>query len=181
MMGNEVKSFSNLCISAYECWQMYRVMYEYNLEDGSGIWARFGAILYRYLILQIAKINDPEKHGKGYNLSLEYFVSYVNKPSYKSSYERFQADNVDFIKAINVARNKVVAHPDLEVYTSGKAVGGFSEGLDKEYFDSLHRIVSEGYEELGLGSFAEWPEFIIDDTKLFMDKMLKTFNVRHVS
>lgn len=175
-MENEVKSFSNLCISAYECWQMYKVMCEYNVEDESGIWTRFGTILHRYLILQIAKINDPEKYGKDYNLSLEYFVSYVNKPSYKSSYEKFRVANGDFIKAVNVSRNKVIAHPDLEVYTSGEAVGGFSDGLDKKYFDSLHRILSEGYKELGLGYFAEWPEFIVEDTKTFMDKLLKAFN-----
>lgn len=155
---------------------MYKVMYEYKVEDESGIWARFGTILHRYLILQIAKINDPEKYGKDYNLSLEYFVSYVNKPSYRNLYEKFRVDNGDFIKAINVSRNKVVAHPDLEVYKSGEPVGGFPEGLDREYFDSLHRIVSEGYKESGLGSFAEWPEFIVKDAKTFMDKLLKAFS-----
>jgi hypothetical protein len=132
--------------------------------------------LHRYLILQIAKINDPEKHGKDYNLSLKYFVSYVNKPSYKSSYEEFREDNKDFIKAIDIARHKVVAHLDLKVYTANSVVGAFSAGLDEKYFDSLHKIISEGYKELGLRFFPEWPEFIIGDTKIFMNKLLKAFD-----
>jgi hypothetical protein len=175
-MKNIAESFSNLCISVYECWQMYKVMYKYNIEDRSGIWTRFGTILHRYLILQIARINDPEKHGKDYNLSLAYFVARINKPSYSDSYNKFRGDNGDFIKAIDVARNKVVAHPDLRVYTSDSVIGAFSAGLDEKYFDSLHRILSEGYKELGLGSFPEWPKFIINDTELFMKEVLKTFN-----
>jgi hypothetical protein len=174
-MGNRAESFSNTCISAYESWQMYKIMCGYSIEDRSGIWTRFGAILHRYLILQIAKINDPEKHGKDYNLSLEYFVGYVNKPSYKSSYKKFREDNKNFIKAIDIARHKVVAHLDLKVYTSNSVAGAFSAGLDEKYFSSLHRIISEGYKELGKDFFPDWPEFIVDDTKTFMNKLLKAF------
>ena len=151
-------------------------MCEYKIDDKSGIWARFGTILHHYLILQIAKINDPEKHGEDYNLSLAYFVACVNKDSYTDSYNRFLKDNKEFIEAIRKARVKVVAHRDLGVFTSNVVVGAFSAGLDEKYFDSLHEIISEGYMELGLDCFPEWPLFIVDDTKIFMDKMLRTFN-----
>ena len=86
-------------------------------------------------------------------------------------------DNKEFIKAINKARVKVVAHCDLKVFKSADVVGAFSTGLDQKYFDSLHEIISEGYRELGLGFFPEWPSFIVGDTKIFMDKMLKIFKL----
>ncbi len=181
MMEKTAESFANLCISAYECWQMYKIMCEYNITDKSGIWRRLGTSLNHYFNLQIAKINDAENHGKDYNLSLAYFVTHVDKPSYTASYNKFLEDNKEFIEAIKKARVKVVAHSDLEVYTSDDVVGAFSAGLDEKYFDSLHEIISEGQIELGLGFFPEWPQFIVDDTKIFMDKILKIFDTQHSS
>ncbi len=170
------ESFSSLCISAYECWQMYKIMCEYKIDDESGIWRRFGTILQHHWVLQIAKINDPKQHGEDYNFSLEYFVARVNKANYRDSYEKFREDNKEFIEAIKKGRVKVVAHRDLRVFNSPDGVGAFPAGLDEHYFNSLHEIISEGYRELGLGFFPEWPSFIVTDTKIFMDKMLKIFN-----
>ena len=151
-------------------------MREYKIDDKSGIWARLGTILYHNWVLQIAKINDPEKHGKDYNFSLAYFVARVNKASYTGFYNKFLEDNKEFIEAIKKARVKVAAHRDLEVFNSPDGVGAFSAGLDQKYFDSLHEIISEGYRILDLGSFPEWPLSIVNKTKIFMDKMLKIFN-----
>ncbi len=176
MMEKTAESFSNLCSLAYEYWQMHKIMCQYKIDDKSGIWARLGTILQHYLILQIAKINDPQKHAKDYNLSLAYFVARVNKSSYCDSYNKFREDNKEFIKAINKPRVKVVAHSDVKVSTSDDVVGAFSAGLDEKYFDSLHEIISEGYRELGLNFFPEWPSFIVDDTKIFMNKVSKIFN-----
>ena len=74
---------------------MYKIMCEYKIDDKSGIWGRFGDILPHFCILQVAKINDPEKYGKDdYNFSLEHFVKHiVNKASYMDSYNRFRKDN----------------------------------------------------------------------------------------
>ena len=176
MMEKTAESFSSLCISAYECLQMYKIMCEYKIDDKSDIWGRFGTILQHYWVLQIAKINDPEKHGKDYNFSLAYFVARVNKASYTGSYNKFLEDNKEFIEAIKKGRVKVVAHRDLGVFNSPDGVGAFSAGLDENYFNSLHEIISEGYRELGLGFFPEWPSFIVGDTKIFMNKIEKTFN-----
>jgi len=176
MMKKTAESFSSLCISAYECLQMYKIMCEYKIDDESGIWGRLGTILQHYWVLQIAKINDPEKHGKDYNFSLAYFVARVNKGSYKCSYNKFLEDNKEFIEAIKKGRVKVVAHRDLGVFNSPDGVGAFSAGLDENYFNSLHEIISEGYRELGLGFFPEWPSFIVGDTKIFMNKIERTSN-----
>ncbi len=173
-MKKTAESFSCVCIKAYECWQMYKIMREYKIDDKSGIWGRFEPILQHYCFLQVAKINDRAKQGR--NLSLEYYVSLVNKPSFTNSYKKFLSDNNEFIEAIRKARNKVIAHPDLKVYTSHELVGAFSEGLDEKYFDSLHKIISQGYSELGLGPFPEWPPFIEGDTKTFMNKISEIFN-----
>ena len=134
----------------------------------------FYITLHHHFNLQIAKINDPEKHGKDYNFSLAYFVAHVNKDSYTDSYKKFLEDNKEFIKSMKKARVKVVAHRDLGVFNSPDGVGAFPEGLDENYFNSLHEIISEGYKELGLDFFPEWPSFILGDTKIFMNKIEKT-------
>ncbi len=171
------ESFSSLCISAYECLQMYKIMREYKIDDESGIWGRLGTILQHYWVLQIAKINDPKEYREDYNFSLAYFVDcVVKKDSYKDSYNKFRENNKEFIEAIHKARVKVVAHRDLGVFNSPDGVGAFSAGLDENYFNSLHEIISEGYRELGLGFFPEWPSFIVGKTKIFMNKIEKTFN-----
>ena len=170
------QSFSSFCISAYECLQMYKIMCVYKINDNSGIWGKFGTILQHYWVLQVAKINDPIEYNKNYNYSLAYFVDYVNRVSYTDSYNKFLEYNKAFIEAIKDARVKVVAHRDLSVFNSPDGVGAFSTGLDDNYFNSLHEIISEGYRELGLGLFPEWPLFIVDDTKVFMDKIEKAFN-----
>ena len=168
------ESFSSICISAYEFWQMYKIMYEYKIDDKSGIWGKIGTSLHHYFNLQITKINDPEKHGKDYNFSLAYFVAHVNKDSYTDSYKKFLEDNKEFIKSMKKARVKVVAHRDWEAFNSPYGVGAFPAGLDDKYFNSLHEIISEGYKELGLDFFPEWPSFILGDTKIFMNKIEKT-------
>ena len=160
---------------------MYEYDCKYGIADKSDIWGRFGTILNHYWALQIAKINDPDKHRDKHrednNFSLKYFVDrVVNKTSYTGLYKKFLEDNKEFIEAIKKARVKVAAHRDLDVFNSPNGVGAFSAGLDQKYFDSLHEIISEGYRELGLDYFPEWPQFIVDDTKIFMDKMLKIFN-----
>ncbi len=171
------ESFSSLCISAYECLQMYKIMWEYKIDDESGIWERFGTILQHYWVLQIAKINEPKEFCEDLYFFLTYFFyCVVKKDSYKNSYNKFREDNKKFIAAIKKGRVKVVAHRDLKVFNSPDGAGAFPAGLDDKYFNSLHEIISEGYKELGLGYFPEWPSFIINDTKTFMDKIEKTFN-----
>ena len=155
---------------------MYKIMWEYKIDDNSGIWEKIGTSLHHYFNLQITKINDPAKHGKDYNFSLAYFVAYVDKDSYTDSYNKFLEDNKEFIKAMKEARVKVVAHRDRKTFNSPYGVGGFPAGLDDKYFNSLHEIISEGYKELGLDYFPEWPSFIVNDTKIFTDKIEKTFN-----
>ena len=175
-VNRAAKSFSDLCIYAYECWQMYKTMYMYKDKIKSNIWDKLGGILHEYSFLQVAKINDREKHAKDYNLSLAYLIARVKDASYTNSYNKFRDDNSEFIEATNSARNKVIVHYDLGVSTSGAVEGAFTAGLDDKYFDSLHEIISEGYDILGLGPFPDWPPFIEADTKTFMDKLEKAFS-----
>ena len=177
-MKKEFDLFTDHCIWAYECWKMYRIMSGYKIKDQTDIWARFGLILLEYVFSQIVKINDPTEYGRNKNLSLEYIVTNcVKSNNYKNSYNKFCKDNTEFIKAVKRVRNKVTSHSDLVVYKSGKAVGAFTADQDVKYFDSLHEIISEGYNELDFGPFPEWPHFIEDDTKQFMNKLTKVFDL----
>jgi len=177
-MKEEFDLFTNHCIWAYECWKMYLITYEYKnkIKDKTGIWLRFGPILQEYSFSQVAKINDPDESVGKKNLSLKYIVTHcVKTDNYKDSYKKFREVNAEFVEAVKLVRNKVTSHSDLEVYKSGELVGSFTEGQDEKYFDSLHGIISEGYNQLGFGPFPDWPHFIEDDAKEFMNKLTKVF------
>ena len=164
--------FIEHCWWAYECWQMHELMCDYEANDPEGIWARMGIILHEYTVLQIAKINDPAESGGDSNLSLEYFVNhYAPTKRFKSLYENFRTQNREFIEAIRTSRHKSVTHSDLATIKSGVSVGSFPEGEDKNYFDSLHKTITDVLNHKNLGPFTEWPEFIVEDTKQFMKKM----------
>ena len=152
--------------------------YDIDDKDPTGVWKRFGIILREYVFSQIAKINDPAEYGRNKNLSLEYIVTNcVKSNNYKNSYNKFRKDNTEFIKAVKSVRNGVTSHSDLGAYKSGKAVGAFTTDQDVKYFDSLHEIISEGYNELDFGPFPEWPHFIEGDAKQFMNKLIKVFDL----
>jgi hypothetical protein len=157
---------------------MNQLICEYDVKDPTGIWSRLGSIVRLYVFSQIAKINDPAGYKNNNNISLEFVVTKcVNTVSYKDSYKKFLEDNAEFIQTVKKVRNKVTSHSDLLIYKTGKILGGFSHGLDEKYFDSLHKIISIGCIELGLESFPEWPDFIENDVKGFMDRLNKVFSI----
>ena len=49
---------------------------------------------------------------------------------------------------ISSARNKIIAHADLEAHFDGKALGGFEEGKDEEFFIILEETVNIMHEHL---------------------------------
>jgi len=165
-MKEELDLFVKRCTWAYECWKMNQLICEYKVEDPTDIWPRFGVIMREYVFSEIAKINDPAGCKGNKNLSLEYIVkNCVNTDSYKNSYKKFCKENAEFIEAVKRIRNKVTSHSDLAVYKSGRRMGGFSHGLDEKYFNSLHEIISDGYDELGFELFPEWPDCIEFDVE----------------
>jgi len=178
-MKEEFDLFIKHCIWTYECWKMYKIMCSYHnrVKDTTGIWNRFGTILREYVFSQIAKINDTAGYKRNKNLSLEYIVSLpIKNTKYTDSYNKFLADNAEFIKAVKRARNKVTSHNDLNVYKSGKVVGAFSKGLDVRYFTSLHNIISEIYTELYSCPFDGWSGLFEFEVKHFMNKFIKVFS-----
>ena len=51
-----------------------------------------------------------------------------------------QAATEDFKSHIVTARNKLLAHSDMEAVTSSKPLGAFPEGKDRTFFDALQKI-----------------------------------------
>jgi hypothetical protein len=173
----EFDLFIDRCIWTYECWRMNQLISEYQVEDPTQIWARFGSIMRFYVFSTIARINDPAGNKKNTNISLAYIAkNCINTISYINSYKNFCEENAEFIQAVKKVRDKVTSHNDLLTYKSGKLLGGFSHGLDETYFEYLHKIISLGCIELGLDPFPEWPDFIENDVKGFMDKFNKVFS-----
>jgi hypothetical protein len=66
-------------------------------------------------------------------------------------YEDFKQKNQDFLTAVKVARHKVVSHSDQNTYKQDERVGAYVEGLDDQYFDSLHTLISECYQDQSWG------------------------------
>lgn len=162
----------------YECWKMYNTIIEYEvgIEEAEGIWDKIGLIISEYVLLQIAKINDPAESNRNNNLSLEWFIKVCVKSNKATQlYEKFRSDNRDFIAAVKTVRHKVISHSDLATYQKGACVGIYRKGFDEQYFISLHALLSNCYVDQNWGTFPDWPSFITGDTARFMQKLSQAF------
>lgn len=105
-------------------------------------------ISLEYSYLQICKLHDRafSKATKSYNLSIGYMLEYFAWGNESESIEELTAKLNQLHSCINPARNKVIAHNDLEIVLKGEPVGEFPGGLDVEYFRYLQEFVSRVHE-----------------------------------
>ena len=124
-------------------------------------------ILKDYYLLQIAKMHDPATSCGHENHSIEKIIS-----TYGANNDqiiiKFHEDNKEFIEAARDARNKTIAHSDLETTINSIPRGAYLDGTDDKYFLELHDVVNYLYTKAGIGSFPEWPTFIDTDFDEFL-------------
>jgi hypothetical protein len=151
------REFCLQCNWAFACWIAHRRIFDDNpnKEALDEIAPNFNQHLWRisqtYSYLQICKLHDPAKTLNNDNLSISYITKYIAKsPDWSDSEKasiRQSAGKINelYSRMMKPARNKVIAHNDLEVLLQGDPIGGFPEGLDREYFQSLEEFAGRVY------------------------------------
>jgi hypothetical protein len=67
------------------------------------------------------------------------------------------------------ARNKLLAHNDLEALLANEALGGFPEGEDDLYFEALQELVDAVHDRWGDGGPYPFDDLAINDVLEFLN------------
>jgi len=120
-------------------------------------------VLQEYLLLECAKITDRAIIHNRANLTVDALVQIICWPSDEKILKKMtslpdddkdimkelelqQAITQDFSRCIKPARHKLLAHLDRKAVLSGKPLGEFPKGKDREFFGALQKICNITHE-----------------------------------
>lgn len=147
------KCFCELCNWAYECWVTHKRLFEENMKTEETIarakyfTSRLSVITQEYLLLQICKLHDPAIQKSTVNITIDYIVRFGDWGADTNKINQHVLRLAALFDKLKSARNKVLAHNDLEAIMGEVALGGFPEGLDDEYFAALQELVNAVHEK----------------------------------
>ena len=149
-MNASEKSYIELlcekCNELYEVWVTYKTLYDDNLSPHHNIdkleyvFFRLRYILHEYFILSVCKLHDPIKSGNNNNVTLEYLRS-VDWKDEKEEIIHLLDELKSFAIKLKPARNRIIAHSDLQSCAENCSLGSFSENDDITYFAQLEKLV----------------------------------------
>jgi len=132
---------------------MYKELFEtedsYVLMEKTApsFFTHLNTILQNYLLLEFAKISDPEKSFGNENFTGDNLILSIEWP--QDIKKRLEAQNniiKDFRSYIKKARNKLLAHSDKETLLAQNQLGGFPKGKDEEFLKALEEICNIAHE-----------------------------------
>jgi hypothetical protein len=120
-------------------------------------------VLQEYLLLECAKITDPATTYNHANFTVDALLQNICWPNDEASLKKMTSlpdDDKDIMKAlkslqttaqdfrscIKRARNKLLAHLDRKAVLSGKPLGEFPEGKDRNFFEALEKTCNITHE-----------------------------------
>jgi hypothetical protein len=147
------RQFCELCNWAYECWVTHKRLFDENVKTETTIarakyfTARLSVITQEYSLLQICKLHDPAIQKSAVNITIDYIVRFGDWGPDADEINRHALRLAALFEKLKSARNKVLAHNDLEAIVGAAVLGEFPEGLDNEYFAALQDLVNIVYEK----------------------------------
>lgn len=152
---DELLAFCNACDWCFQCWQLVKYLFSDNedekyfrLPEHRDFFNRLWKILQEYWLHEVAKLGDPAFQNGHSNLSIDYVYEHGIWPEPVSTeLGQLRSDLLRFAGKTRVARNKLLAHKDVETITSGISLGEFNEGEDDVYFEQLRRFASLAHEQ----------------------------------
>ena len=117
-----VEEFGKLCAETVIAYKLFASLFEVDqsqLELYSSIapycFGDLNNILHQYVILQFAKLTDPAKTGRHYNLTSNYILEEIAWPEdVRLRLANANSRLMSFRKYIEGARSKRIAHTDLD-------------------------------------------------------------------
>ena len=110
-------------------------------------------ITQEYVFLQICKLHDPAIQNNSLNISIDYIFRFGEWGTDAERIKSIVSRLTNLFEKIKNARNKIIAHNDLEALMDTTEVGIFPKGLDDEYFVALQELVNVVNRKLGDGLF----------------------------
>ncbi|MDP6884121.1 MAG: hypothetical protein QF830_08295 [Rhodospirillales bacterium] len=145
--------FCEGCNWVYETWVTHKLLFDDNNNPGRNIGKagafteRLSSITQEYCLQQIAKLHDPAIQRNSKNLTIDYMMRFGEWGERKTDIEKIEAQLQRLWKCIRPARNKALAHNDLETLMADAPLGSFPDGLDDQYFDALQALANEVHEK----------------------------------
>lgn len=147
------KQFCELCNWAYECWVTHKRLFDENVKTETTIaraksfTSRLSIITLEYSLLQICKLHDPAIQKIAINITIDYVVRFGDWGAETSKIKEHARRLGVLFDELKSARNKLLAHNDLEAIMDAAVLGGFPEELDDEYFAVLQELVNAVHEK----------------------------------
>lgn len=145
--------FCGLCNWVYETWVTHKLLFdenktpENNIGKSAYFTSRLSIITQEYSLQQIAKLHDPAIQGNSLNLTVDYMVRFGEWGGRAGDIKMIQDELLGLWERLKPARNKALAHNDLETLMADTALGSFPEGADEKYFAALQALTNEVHEK----------------------------------
>ena len=151
-----VRKFCEICQATYDAWRTHRVLFHKNPRETELIKSPAGKALIRlsiitqeYFLHQVSKLHDPAVQKDQVNLGIDYIVKFGGwDGTTKSKLQLLQKQLEELPKKIRPARNKIVAHNDLETFLNEPTLGAFPDEADTEYFKALEEFINIVHENV---------------------------------
>lgn len=172
------KQFCELCNWAYECWVTHKRLFDENKRTETTIarakyfTARLSVITQEYSLLQICKLHDPAIQRGAVNITIDHIVRFGDWGLDADRINGYVRDLTSLFEKLQSARNKVLAHNDLEAIMESTALGEFPEGLDDAYFSALQELVNAVHEKW-LDGINPFNDLARADVEEFLDVLEK--------
>ncbi len=147
------------CNWVYEAWVTHKLLFdeneapEKNIRKSECFTSRLSIITQEYCLQQIAKLHDPAVQGSSRNLSIDYILRFGEWGEQAQEIENICSGLSALWELLKPARNKALAHNDLETLMDDVLLGAFPEGTDDEYFEALQILTNKVHEKWIGGPF----------------------------
>ena len=124
------------------------------LRESAGLFfADLNTIMQEYAVLLVCRLTGPaESFGKA-NLSTQRFTNLMRDSGCLTpEIERLDAALREYGRLLKPARNKIIAHSDLEVHVDDIALGAHSEEVMVEFFENVQAYFDAVGNAVGIGA-----------------------------
>lgn len=109
-------------------------------QSASVFFGDLNRLMHEYVIMVICRLTGPDQTAGKDNLTTQRITRLLREiGKVNPEIERLDADLRKYGEMLKPARNKIIAHSDLEVYTQSNALGGHEKQLMVEFLENLQR------------------------------------------
>ena len=176
--------FYGICNDLYMRWKIYRHLFDDNVDqnklqfgDGARCLDDIGRYMHGSVLLELCKLHDPIVQSDRVNLTIGYVVDLGGwEPGVRTELLGLKKEMESLFGKIKLARNKLIAHNDLQTILEGTVLGQFKKDADIQYFRNLERFVGVIFREL-TGRPRPFYDLVTNEAEAFRQVLLRGWNV----